>query len=144
MTPYEIAKGELGQKEIPGPKSNPRILEYHKATDLKAKDEAIPWCSSFMCWCIDQAIKKGWKGTPSTKKAWARSYLTWGKSVKNNPQIGDVVVLTRGKSKSLGHVGFFAGWIAEGTQMRLLSGNHADSVCYAYYSKSKVLDIRRG
>lgn len=143
MTPLEIAQKELGQKEIPGPKSNPRILEYHQATDLKANDEAVPWCSSFVCWCIDEAIKSGWQGTPSTKKAWARSYLAWGKSVKNKPQIGDVVVLSRGKSKSQGHVGFFMGYTNAGL-LKILAGNQGDSVCIKSFGKSALLDIRRG
>lgn len=144
LTPYQIAQKELGQKEIPGPKSNPRIIAYHQATTLKAKDEAVPWCASFMSWCIDTAKKQGWVGPESTKAAWARSYLSWGKSVKKNPQIGDVCVFTRGKSKSQGHVAFFAGWTRGGTRIRTLGGNQGDAVNYSEYSKSSLLDIRRG
>ena len=143
MTPFEIAKKELGQKEIPGPKSNPRIVAYHQATTLKAKDEAIPWCSSFVCWCIDQALKAGWVGAPSTKQAWARSYLAWGKSVKKNPKPGDICIFTRGKSKSQGHVAFFVAKNPNGT-IKVLGGNQGDSVCYRNYSPGLLLDIRRG
>ncbi len=33
---YEIAQNEVGVKEIPGSDHNPRVLEYHKETSLKA------------------------------------------------------------------------------------------------------------
>jgi hypothetical protein len=48
MTPYEIAKAELGTTEVPGTQNNPRILEYHATTTLKATTDEVPWCSSFV------------------------------------------------------------------------------------------------
>ncbi len=50
----EIAKGELGVKEIPGPANNKRIVEYHRTTIGTYPDET-PWCASFTCWCMEQA-----------------------------------------------------------------------------------------
>lgn len=72
----DIAKAELGVKEIPGKKHNERILEYHKATSLESTEDEVPWCSSFVSWCLEKA------GVPSTRNAWARSYLAWGKRSK--------------------------------------------------------------
>jgi hypothetical protein len=38
MTPYEIARREIGQKEVRGGE-NPRILEYHATTTLGARED---------------------------------------------------------------------------------------------------------
>lgn len=49
---YLVAKTQLGQKEISGSKDNPKIVEYHDATTLKATDDETPWCASFVNWCL--------------------------------------------------------------------------------------------
>ena len=68
-TPWiDIAKGEMHQAEIPGPMANPRIVEYHATTSLKATFDEVPWCSAFVNWVMEQA---GIKGTGSAK---ARSW----------------------------------------------------------------------
>ena len=51
----EIALKEVGVSEIKGGE-NKRILEYHASTTLKAKEDEIPWCSSFVNWCMVQAL----------------------------------------------------------------------------------------
>eukprot|EP01156_Anaeramoeba_ignava_P011257 Anaeramoba_ignava/a482504_22.p5 GENE.a482504_22~~a482504_22.p5 ORF type:complete len:143 (+),score=5.17 a482504_22:255-683(+) len=72
---FKIALEEMwaGVTEIRGRKHNPRIIEYHKSTTLRASNDETAWCSSFVNWCIEQA---GLKGTDS---AAARSWLKWGK-----------------------------------------------------------------
>jgi len=52
----DIAKAEIGQKEIEGVLDNPRIIDYHRATQggTDVHDE-IPWCASFVCWCLEKA-----------------------------------------------------------------------------------------
>lgn len=49
MTPVipkwlEIAEKELGVHEIPGPKSEARIVQYHSSTWLTATSDETPWC----------------------------------------------------------------------------------------------------
>lgn len=44
----KIAMKELGVRELAGSKHNPRIIEYHKATSLKATQDEVSWCSSFV------------------------------------------------------------------------------------------------
>ena len=46
MTPYEIAKQEVGVKETPGAGDTKRVLEYHATTTLKATSDDVPWCFS--------------------------------------------------------------------------------------------------
>jgi len=48
---YRVAKTQLGQKEIIGPKANEQILHYHAATSLHANSDEVPWCSAFVNWC---------------------------------------------------------------------------------------------
>jgi hypothetical protein len=54
-----VAMREIGQKEIRGPEHNPRIIEYHAATTLKASTDETPWCSSFVNWCLRQVSIAG-------------------------------------------------------------------------------------
>lgn len=138
MQMFLVAVGEKGIAEIPGPKSNDRIIEYDSCTTLRATSDEIPWCSAFINWC---AKKAGAKGTGS---ALARSWLVWGIDVTNQPMQGDLVILERGNDGISGHVGFLAEtpsvinpWI------KVLGGNQNNMVCIESFSKLKVLGYRR-
>ena len=128
---YKIAIQELGVKEVVGGE-NPRIIEYHSTTTLKADEDEVPWCSAFVNWCIIQAGLKG------TNSAMARSWLKWGQEVKN-PYKGCVVVVSRGVYPQ-GHVGFFVH--EQNGLIGLLAGNQGDAVSISYFNKSKVLGFR--
>jgi hypothetical protein len=45
---YKIALLYEGEKEIPGSKNNPNIVDFHKATTLRATDDETPHCASAM------------------------------------------------------------------------------------------------
>jgi uncharacterized protein (TIGR02594 family) len=124
---------ELGQKEIVGNQHNPRILEYHKTTSLKANNDETAWCSSFVNWCLKQAFIKG------TGRANARSWLDWGYPCSDNV-LGSIVVMTRGDNPANGHVGFLAGF--DDTSVYILSGNQDNMVKYKKFDRSIVLDYR--
>jgi uncharacterized protein (TIGR02594 family) len=141
VNPIDFAIDELGVVEW-AHGSNPRILEYHSTTSLAAKDDAIPWCASFVSWCIDKAVRKGWKGPHSIGSASARSWLRWSVSSKKNPKFGDLCVFQRGKSKTSGHVAFFVEYTRLRTHIRVIGGNQGDQVCYANYPVWRLLDIR--
>lgn len=129
----EIAAKELGIEEVPGTESNPRIIEYHKATTLKATSDEISWCASFVGWALQSA------GIQPTHSAAARSYLNWGKELKE-PKFGCVTVLKRGNSSWQGHVGFYVG--GDSFHVKLLGGNQSDKVSIANFKKSDVLGYR--
>lgn len=126
------ANAELGQAEIDGDASNPRILEYLKATELgnqpKNLTDAVPWCSAFVSWCLPGG---------GTRSAWAKSYLHYGIELKI-PIYGCVVVLARGLES--GHVGFFVG--EDFGMIQLLGGNQHNKVCVESYGKERVLSYR--
>lgn len=126
----KIARGELGTHEIPGPRSNKRILEYHATTTLKATSDEIPWCAAFVCWCLEKA------GIDSTRSAAAASYLKFGTKLKN-PRLGCIVVFPR---KGGHHVGFYLGdHPGNDCKIDVLSGNSADQVRISPYDKDSVL-----
>jgi len=130
----EIARREIGVKELPGPGDNPRVVEYHKATTLRASEDAVPWCASFVSWCLESA------GVESTFSARARSYESWGKALAR-PLIGCVVVLSRGPNPAQGHVGFYAG--SHGPDhVKILGGNQGDAVSISAFPRRKVLGYR--
>jgi len=128
---YKKASEEIGEKEFIGLKNNQRILDYHAATDLNSNQDATPWCSSFVCWVIEQC------GVRSTRDAWARSYLNWGKKLKE-PVKGCIVVMKRGSDS--GHVGFFHD--QDEDYIYILGGNQNDSVCIKAYQKTNFLGFR--
>lgn len=129
----DIASGELGVTEIPGSRSNPRVLEYHDATSLHASDDSVPWCSSFVNWCMKQA------GIQGSGSAAARSWLTWGRKL-DGPQNGCIAVLRRGNSPTNGHVAFYVG--DAGASIKLLGGNQSDQVKISSFPKSMLLSYR--
>jgi len=131
---YKIAAQELGVSEIKGKKHNPKIVAYHQATSLKAKDDETSWCSSFVNWCFKEA------GIFGTNKANARSWLDWGLTLEK-PKIGCVVVFWRGSLKGWqGHVAFY---VKESeTHIYVLGGNQSDKVSIAKYPKERLLGYR--
>lgn len=132
---YQIAQKEIGVAEIAGDKHNPRILQYHQATHLKATADEISWCAAFVNWCLKES------GNLGTMRADARSFLEWG-APTNNPQIGDIVVFWRVKKSGWqGHVAFYVEENADA--IKVLGGNQGDKVCYKWMSKSQLLGFRK-
>jgi len=122
----EIAQQEIGQDEQ-GIGDNPRILEYHNTTTLGARTDEVPWCSSFVNWCM---VKAGYEGT---NNALAKSWLNWGVPIFV-PIEGCVCVIkhkTDGQDKATGsssgyHVAFWLG--QDGRTVKLLGGNQSNRV----------------
>lgn len=125
-----IASQEKNQKEIPGLAANPRIVEYHSTTTLRAISDETPWCSSFMNWVMN---KNGINGTGSAS---AISWKNWGQSTELKP---GAVVVVRGP---LGHhVGLYLG--GEEGSLKLLGGNQGNKVKESTYgSEYSIVAIR--
>ena len=128
----QVAMGEIGVKEYPGPADNPRIREYHSHTSLAASDDEISWCSSFENFCMVKA------GLPGTRSAAARSWLKWG--VATGPRLGAVVVLKRGSLSWQGHVTFLLE--QEGDRLICLGGNQGNAVKVSSFPVSDLLGVR--
>lgn len=124
---YEVARRELGVKELQGIADNPRIVEYHATTTLRATDDEVPWCSSFVNWVVKKA------GYVGTRSAAARSWASWGVKI-DKPVKGCIVVLTRTGG---GHVGFYED--GDDHTISVLGGNQDDAVNVRKYRSSRLL-----
>lgn len=128
----DIAKKEIGQREIRGKANNPKIIKYHASTSLKATSDETPWCSSFVNWVFRQINVAG------TNSAAAASWTHWGTS--SIAKYGAVVVIRNSKAAnssltaSGNHVGFL---IQEtSTHFIILGGNQSDQVKISSFPKS--------
>lgn len=136
----KAAKGELGQRDYPGPDYNPRVVEYLRTTGHQANDDETSWCSAFANWCMKQSGRAG------TNDAGARSWLNYGQGL-SEPRPGCIVVMWRESPQSWkGHVGFFDGWDV-GDRVRILGGNQGggvdwDEVCVTTFPKERILRFR--
>lgn len=112
--------------------------KFANALGYKVDPARIPWCAA---WANTVLADTGITGTNSLT---ARSFLDWGESVKN-PSQGDIVVMSRGRSKWAGHVGFYMNTVTlNGKQyVAVLGGNQGKGVNIAYYPASKVLGYRK-
>lgn len=127
----DVARAEYGVSEIYGSRHNPRILEYHRSTSLKATTDEVPWCASVANWVLERCSLIG------TNLANARSFLKWGRHVE--PTYGAIAILRRGAPPS-GHVAF---WVAEiGDRIYLLGGNQGNQFKVSSFPKSDLLDTR--
>ncbi|HSI41968.1 MAG TPA: TIGR02594 family protein [Xanthobacteraceae bacterium] len=149
--PIDIARQELarGVAEVPGGGDNPRIVMYHASTSGGASPDAVPWCSSFLVWCVEQA------GLRSTNSKAARSWhnQNWGVDTTASPQVGDIAVFSRtggGAAPGSGHVGFYLD--SDANSVQILGGNQGNRVSIGRYPKNgpmgsyhyQLLSIRRG
>jgi uncharacterized protein (TIGR02594 family) len=128
-----VAFAEVGVSEyLEVGKSNPRIELYQKTTQRGSMiNDDVPWCSSFVNWVLKSS------GINGTGSAWARSFLNWGKPLKEY-QYGCIVVFSRGKN--MGHVGFAVG--KKVGFIKVLGGNQDNKVCEKWYPSWRVLGYR--
>lgn len=146
---YTIGLLELGVKEVPGPKSNPRVDEYFDATGVPNFTDNEAWCGAFIAWCCKQAGIEYRKATAAR----ARDWLNWGKQIKwkmtekhiDDVPVGAIGVIPRGKPGSgQGHVFMFHSWV-DGTDRKefyALEGNASNQVQIGKHRTSEVLGWR--
>ncbi|MFC3152259.1 TIGR02594 family protein [Litoribrevibacter euphylliae] len=129
----KTALAEIGQSEVAGPKANPRILEYFKATKFWGTDDSggkNAWCGSFVAWVLK---KHGFKPVKSGYRA--REWVNFGKKIEK-PIHGAIGVKTR---KGGGHVAFVVGKSSDGKYLYMLGGNQSNQVKVSKY-KAEVWD----
>lgn len=131
VAPWMItAMNEQGQKEVPGIKTNPKILEYFKASRFWGEDDSgseNAWCASFTSWVMEQ---HGYRAPQNAYRA--KSWLKFGKSI-NKPIYGAIGVKSRVGG---GHVAFVVGQSRDGKFLYMLGGNQKDEVNIRSYDKS--------
>jgi uncharacterized protein (TIGR02594 family) len=153
--PVDIARAELALdvREVPGAQHNPRIVMYHASTSTGRASDEVPWCSSFVNYCVEKA------GLIGTGSKWAMSWhdAEWGQDVTEAPRDGDIAVFKRRSGGPRGEVmgGHVAFWTADlGNRISVLGGNQSNRIKISQYPKNGVmagtnlfyelLSIRRG
>jgi uncharacterized protein (TIGR02594 family) len=104
-----------------------REARKYMGTNPTARDRL--WCATFMNMVL---AKVGYSGTNSDA---ARSFAQYGRRI-NEPRVGAIAVLTRGKNG--GHVGVVSGIDSSGNPI-IISGNHGRKVGEAIYPRSRVI-----
>lgn len=131
----DVALHEVGIAETSGSGITPRIKEYYTAAGSPGiKDDAVAWCSAFMCYVIEKA------GFPSTNNLAARSWLKWGKPTTAKP--GAVVILKRGSSSWQGHVTMVLKVDEARQRIYCVGGNQSNRVNKQWYPMNKALGYR--
>ena len=126
------AESALGLNEN---KQKETLTNFLSAGGVDIDPSQTAWCAAFVNATL---AKTGLDGTGALN---ARSFLEWGTGV-DTPQLGDIVVLSRGNNPAQGHVGFFKGFDANG-DILILGGNQSDAVSVSSYSKDRLLGYRR-
>jgi uncharacterized protein (TIGR02594 family) len=111
------------------------LATFLSAGGVEIDPSQTAWCAAFVNATL---TKTGLDGTGALN---ARSFLDWGTEI-TSPQLGDVVVLSRGDNPAQGHVGFFKGFDADGNIL-ILGGNQGDSVSVQSFNKDRLLGYRR-
>lgn len=127
------ARGMVGLCEVPGPKSNPKIVDSLARLKAWWSDDATPWCGVFVADVMQRhgfPIPRDWMRA----KAWA----DWG--VRLQPaRLAPGAVLVFGRDGG-GHVGFYLG--EDATHFHVLGGNQGDAVNVSRIGKGRLLASR--
>lgn len=137
--PYDVAKGYLGTREIPGKNHHPVIVRWLRACKSWVSDDETAWCSAFVNFCAREL------GYESTGELNARSWLEVGETIPlSQARKGDVIILWRVSPTSWkGHVAFLDHYNATRGLLYLLGGNQNDEVNITAYPVSRLLGVRR-
>ena len=128
------AIAEIGQAEVSGAKSNPRILDYRKLArvPLQGDDGVVPWCAIFVNAMLEKA------GVTGSLSGMARSFASAIQFEKlAAPIVGCITVISSNRGAASGHVFFYTG--ENGLFFQALGGNQNDSVSVAMFQKAKLV-----
>jgi uncharacterized protein (TIGR02594 family) len=130
---FKLAKSFLGTGERTHTKILQRFFKASLGKNINPKH--IPWCAAF----VNSVMQAG--GVKGTGSLAARSFLNWG-TPTTKPEVGDIVVLSRGNNPQQGHVGFYAGRDKSGN-IKVLGGNQKNKVIFKSYDKDRLLGFRK-
>lgn len=130
-----IASNLIGTNEVPGSKSNPKILGWAK--DIGGwiasffKDDDIPWCGLFVAYVMREAGFEVKLKNPLGARNWAE----FGNST--TPRYGAIMVFSR---EGGGHVGFYVS--EDDDTYHILGGNQSNTVNVTKVRKNRFLAAR--
>lgn len=130
---FDIAKGYIGVKEIPGRQHNSTIRSWLERLGAWWRDDETPWCGVFVAHCLREA------GLPVAKN-WMRAlaWIEYGSNLRTTHVApGAILIFSR---KGGGHVGFYVG--ENQTHYFVLGGNQSNSVNISKIAKERCAAIR--
>ncbi|QCI65647.1 TIGR02594 family protein [Phreatobacter stygius] len=125
---------EIGTAEVPGPKSNPRIVEYRKLSgiNLPGDDGAVPWCAIF----VNAMLAKA--GVAGSGSGMARSFTSSPNFERlAAPVVGCITVFSSTRGPASGHVNIYTA--ENGIMFQGIGGNQNDEVSISMFPKSKLV-----
>lgn len=131
----ETAERLIGTHEIPGNRSNPKILEWAEQVGGWVEDyytdDDIPWCGLFVAHCMLDNNIPVTINNPLSAREWAK----FGERI--TPCFGSIMVFSRNGG---GHVGFYVS--EDSYSYHILGGNQSNQVNVTKVSKERFLDSR--
>lgn len=140
LTPIIWARGELGNKEIPGVQDNPRIRWYHThCANIGSKEhpDEVAWCSSFLNAAADEC------GMDKTDNALASSWDKYGEDTGDQVDEGDVITIRHADGSR--HVTMANKPFNRKTDSTFegLGGNQSNSVKVSNYPTNQIVGARK-
>lgn len=131
----DLARADLGRREVKGPQHNPEILQcFADCGHPHIEADEVAWCAAQMgSWLV----RSGYPIPPRAHNLMARSYLTYGKRL-DKPRVGCIGVFKRGKPP-FGHVGTIEEIDEAGRRVRVIGGNQGDAVSRQWFQMDAVL-----
>lgn len=129
-----IAVKELGQTRAQGDQSNPRILEYLRATNLPedmTSTDKTPWSAAFISWAFQRA------GINAPKSAAFAAFDTWGHKI-DEPSLGSLVLIRYPPNGR--HGGFLL--MDLGETVLIVAGNTQNAVRVQAVAKTYIVEYR--
>lgn len=137
MMKEAVRIGKLNTNEIPGPKSNPEILNFAETAGVRNiyKNDDTAWCAVVMvaiCMVTQKSVP--FEGYDRLR---AKSFLKFGVKAPV-PMFGDVLVFTRSGG---GHVGMYVG--EDDACYHVVGGNQSNQFNVTRIAKDRLTEARR-
>lgn len=135
------ARKQIGIREIPGPKHEPKVLAMWRRigrwAGISVNTDEVPWCGAFVADCL----LTGAGVQPVNISARAKAWAAWGQSVMSaatRPPLGTIAVFGR---QGGGHVGFVTAVWPNG-DLDILGGNQGNAVNIRRFPRARLVALR--
>lgn len=122
----EVARGEIGVREIGASNTGKRVQQYQASTTIGGS--GWPWCAAYVSWCIQTAMPTAYRlreSYPWIPTASCDLILDWARRkniLSKTPQPGDVFLLLSSKNPNDAiHTGFVND--VSGSKFTTIEGN---------------------
>jgi peptidoglycan hydrolase-like protein with peptidoglycan-binding domain len=133
---YEEAVRQLGTREVPGPASNPKILQWAGQLGIPYKGDDIPWCGLFAAHCVGSTLPGE---TLPINPLGARNWAKFGAKCK--PVLGSVLVFCADRRREVSDM--LASITARTTRPFMFSAAINSTRSASRVARNRLLDARQ-